>query len=191
MGKTNEIELKNWILHYQKTKDRPTMHKIIKATIGLVHSWVYKQRDKREFEDMVQEGTISLMKGVENYDPKKGASPTTWLSYWIRLGLMLYRRDTINKYEEREFIELSELQLGDKKNDSLKRTICKQELEFVDKFICALPTRMSRIFERRIIDGDTLESIGRDEGLTRERVRQIEVTLRGRFRKFRHWEDIK
>lgn len=53
----------------------------------------------------------------------------------------------------------------------------------LDELVSALPERDKLILERRILPSrpDTLDGIGHDLGVTRERVRQLESSLRGRF----------
>lgn len=37
-----------------------------------------------EFEDLIQEGNLGLMKGIDRYDPEKGFKLSTYIYWWIR-----------------------------------------------------------------------------------------------------------
>lgn len=51
-----------------------------------------------------------------------------------------------------------------------------------ERLMACLSLRDREVIERRFVDGDTLEEIGGDLGLSRERVRQIECDALGRMR---------
>jgi RNA polymerase sigma-32 factor len=64
----------------------------------------------------------------------------------------------------------------------LKRTMD----DLIPRFMNGLSDRDQIVFQRRLIqyDSDTLDSIGVDLQLTRERIRQIESQLKGKFKRF-------
>ena len=68
--------------------DRKAREHMINANLRLV---VKIARDYEGFGlpllDLVNEGNIGLMKGVERFDPRKGAKLSTYASWWIKQAI--------------------------------------------------------------------------------------------------------
>src|SRR5882724_6469096 len=79
-----EIELARRI----KKGDRRAREQMIKANLRLV---VKIARDYESYGlpllDLINEGNIGLMKGVERFDPMKGAKLSTYASWWIKQSI--------------------------------------------------------------------------------------------------------
>lgn len=123
-----------------------------------------------DFDDLVQEGVIGLIKAIARFDPERGNGLMTYAQHWIRGEILAAINRNKKLFTNQTIILPSENNVLD-------------EVEFLT-YAEKLPILLSRLDERQrhIIDErwlserpKKLRELSVEMGLSMERIRQIEV----------------
>lgn len=93
LTRAQEIELSNRI----KQGDKDARKKLIESNYRLVISIAKKYHRKDiDFEDLVQESNIGLLKAVNRFDPNLGYKFSTYACWWIKQAALQYINENIS-----------------------------------------------------------------------------------------------
>jgi len=180
--------------------DEEARQKLARSNLafGVAIAKKFANRGSR-LDDLVQEGNVGLMKAIEHFDPKKNVRFATYAVWWIRAYITRYLKDN------RSQVRGGEAERGIMSDFSLDATIDEEgETTFLDRIESADPSPQQQylsqeqdeevhaalmrvkkrigemgwdILQERLTQDKprTLEELGQRWGVSRERVRQVEL----------------
>ena len=165
-------------------------NRIIRANLRLVVSIAKKHVGRSDnFFELVSDGNMSLIRAVEKFDYARGNKFSTYASWAIMKNFIRsipienHRRDRFVTGHEDLFEAAADNRTDEHEYESAQRRM----REAVKGMLGRLDDRERRIIVSRFgLDGageQTLEQLGRELGVTKERVRQLEARAQGKLRK--------
>lgn len=175
---------------------------LVRRNLGLVLSVI--QRHRRggvPLDDLVQEGNLGLIRAVEKFDPGAGTRFSTYATWWIRAYVGRYLKGARSAVRPRSgTVALPDFSLdaplGEDGDTTFLERLADQGPGPEDACLSSGADRRVReslqkvrarvgelgwdIIHSRLgrEAPDTLEQIGRRWGVSRERVRQVELSTR-------------
>ena len=166
-------------------------NQIIRANLRLVVSIAKRHvGPTNNFFELVSDGNMSLIRAVEKFDYSRGNKFSTYASWAIMKNFARtipeenYRRDRFVTGHEEMFEAAADNRTDEHEYETLQK--CMQEA--VSGMLGRLDERERRIIVSRFglggVGEQTLEQLGREFGITKERVRQIESRAQDKLRRF-------
>jgi RNA polymerase primary sigma factor/RNA polymerase sigma factor len=174
-----------------------TKNQIVRANLRLVVSIAKRHVGPVEnFFELVSDGNVSLMRAVEKFDFARGYKFSTYASWAIMKN---FARTIPDEHRHRDRFRTSFGEMfasaEDDHSDQLEQESSQLQRKWqVEKILDQLDPREQRIIVRRfgLQQGQeqTLKEIGAEEGVTKERVRQLEARALSKLRKAAEEEKI-
>jgi len=165
-------------------------NQIIRSNLRLVVSIAKRHvGPSNNFFELVSDGNMSLIRAVEKFDYSRGNKFSTYASWAIMKNFARtipeenYRRDRFVTGHEEMFEAAADTRLDEHEYESAQR----RNQEAVKGMLGRLDDRERRIIISRYgingVSEQTLEQLGRELGITKERVRQIESRAQDKLRR--------
>lgn len=166
---------------------------LIRSYCGLIRHTLQKAVrgfDRDRYEEYVQVAMIAALNAIRRFDVARGNRPSTMIVKYIRIAVLRFRiSDGVVRVPESAFKKASTRPQAIKAREGLSAidfdipvAECVEhelpgpkELSELRKALDTLLPRSKFVICRRFIDGRTLDQVGAEIGVTRERVRQIET----------------
>jgi RNA polymerase primary sigma factor len=172
-------------------------NQIIRANLRLVVSIAKRHvGPSNNFFELVSDGNMSLIRAVEKFDYARGNKFSTYASWAIMKNFARtipeenFRRDRFVTGHEEMFEAAADNRIDEHEYENAQ----KRMQEAVKGMLGRLDDRERRIIISRFgINGaneQTLEQLGRELGITKERVRQIESRAQDKLRKIANEEKL-
>ena len=165
-------------------------NQIIRANLRLVVSIAKKHVGRSDnFFELVSDGNMSLIRAVEKFDYARGNKFSTYASWAIMKNFI--RSIPIENHRRDRFVtghdDLFEAAADNRSDEHEYENAQRRMRDAVKGMLGRLDDRERRIIVSRFgLDGaseQTLESLGKELGVTKERVRQLEARAQSKLRK--------
>lgn len=184
---------------YKKENDMSARDKIIKSNLKFVASVAKPYIGMGlSYSDLIAEGNLGLIKALDKFDYEKGYKTISYSVWWIRQNILeaLKKRNIINgdeitpseTFDEDDSVDEDDNVTTEKYVDTFNFDTLKRndETSIVKDLMESLTDREKRVvtdyFGLDSKEEMTLEEIGKEMGLTKERIRQIKESALKKLR---------
>ncbi|HMP04043.1 MAG TPA: sigma-70 family RNA polymerase sigma factor [Gemmatales bacterium] len=192
-ARTADLEqIEAWLLDAQAIKEQ-----LISANMRLVVSIAKRHVNSADnFFELLSDGNLSLIKAVDKFDYSRGFKFSTYASWAIMKNFARsipeekVRRDRYMTGSE----EMFEFAADNRSDERAALAGAEQAKREVNRLLDTLSERERRIMQLRFgLDAEqglTLEQVGKDQGITKERVRQLEARSLSKLRQLVRTENV-
>ena len=177
-----------------------TKKRLISANLRLVVSVAkkYGAGSLLSFNELVSDGNVSLMKAVEKFDYTTGnrfSTYATWALYRNFARTIPDERKRVERFRPGDFSLLA-LKQDHRTSPIQAERVGGERTAQVERFMSELNERERKIVEMRYGFGSvdskpqTLRQVGQNMGVTKERVRQIEIRALEKMRRVAEEENL-
>ena len=177
-----------------------TKKRLISANLRLVVSVVKKRGagSLLSFNELVSDGNVSLMKAVEKFDYTTGnrfSTYATWALYRNFARTIPDERKRVERFRPGD-VSLLALKQDHRSSPLQAERVGGERTAQVERFMSELNERERKIVEMRYGFGSvdskpqTLRQVGQNMGVTKERVRQIEIRALEKMRRVAEEEKL-
>ena len=115
----NSKDIVELVRQYKETRDELLLNKILEQQYKLVmkvaRKYYKSEQITYEFDDLIQEGMLGVIRAIEKFDPESGFMFSTYSSWWIRQsitrfiasqddmfnrGMGIWKVNALNKYRK-------------------------------------------------------------------------------------------
>jgi RNA polymerase sigma factor (sigma-70 family) len=173
-------------------------NQIIRANLRLVVSIAKRHvGSSNSFDELVSDGNMSLIRAVEKFDYSRGFKFSTYASWAIMKN---FARSIPDEHQQRDrFVtghdEMFDATADRRSSEQEYETEVRRMRSSIAKILEKLDERERSIIVSRFGldergEPHTLEEVGNELGVTKERVRQLEVRAMGKLRQYADEEHI-
>jgi RNA polymerase primary sigma factor len=165
-------------------------NQLIRANLRLVVSIAKRHvGTSNNLFELISDGNVSLIRAVEKFDYSRGNKFSTYASWAVMKNFA--RSIPEEKHRRDRFVtgreEMFEAATDNRSDEHEQENAQRLRREAVGRLLGKLDDRERRIIVSRFGIGganeQTLEQLGRELGVTKERIRQIEVRAQNKLRK--------
>lgn len=185
-------------IHYYLQEANKVRNTILRCNLRLVVS-IAKQYLEPDlaFDDLVSDGNIALMRSVEKFDCSRGFRFSTYATWAIRR--LFYRTLGNRRQRQNRFMngqdQVFDVTADERSNERLSEQNAQHVRHSIEQILDRLDERERLIIARRfgLASDDkplTLQEIGDQLGISKERVRQLEHRALSKLREFADEENL-